>query len=53
MAVAVHQKAVELFRKESENGNDTALKAAANKALPAISHHYAMAWQFAKPKAAS
>ncbi|KND57876.1 putative exported protein [Candidatus Paraburkholderia schumanniana] len=55
VAVAVHQKAVELFRKESENGNDTALKAAANKALPVISHHYhyAMARQFAKPKATS
>ncbi|SAL22434.1 membrane protein [Caballeronia arvi] len=53
VAVGGHQKAVELFRKESESGNDTALKAAANKALPVISHHYEMAQQLAKTKAAS
>ncbi|WP_415749284.1 DUF4142 domain-containing protein [Caballeronia sp. J97] len=53
VAVGGHQKAVELFRKESESGNDTALKAAATKALPVISHHYEMAQQLAKTKAAS
>ena len=53
VAVGGHQKAVELFRKESETGNDTALKAAATKALPIISHHYEMAQQLAKAKAAS
>jgi putative membrane protein len=53
VAVSGHQKAVELFRKESESGNDTALKAAATKALPVISHHYEMAQQLAKAKAAS
>ncbi|BCQ22714.1 DUF4142 domain-containing protein [Caballeronia sp. NK8] len=53
VAVGGHQKAVELFRKESESGNDTAMKAAASKALPIISHHYEMAQQLAKAKAAS
>ncbi|KXV10127.1 DUF305 domain-containing protein [Caballeronia megalochromosomata] len=53
VAVDGHQKAVALFRKESESGNDTALKAAATKALPVISHHYEMAQQLAKAKAAS
>ncbi|BAN22606.1 putative uncharacterized protein [Caballeronia insecticola] len=53
VAVDGHQKAVALFKKESESGNDTALKAAATKALPVISHHYAMAQQLARAKAAS
>ncbi|KMZ13282.1 putative exported protein [Candidatus Burkholderia humilis] len=53
VAVGGHQKAVDLFRKESESGNDSALKAAAAKALPVISHHFAMAQQLAKNKAAS
>ncbi|SAL18191.1 membrane protein [Caballeronia peredens] len=53
VAVGGHQKAVELFTRESESGNDTALKAAASKALPVISHHDAMARQLAKTKAAS
>jgi putative membrane protein len=53
VAVGGHQKAVELFRTESERGNDTALKAAATKALPVISHHYAMARQLARAKAPS
>lgn len=54
VALAGHQKAVELFTKESENGNDAALKAAAAKALPVIRHHYEMAQQLgsASPKAA-
>jgi putative membrane protein len=53
VALDGHQKAVALFRKESESGSDTALKAAATKALPVISHHYEMAQQLAKAKAAS
>jgi putative membrane protein len=53
VAVGGHQKAVELFKKESTQGNDAALKAAAGKALPVISHHYSMAQQLAKTKAAS
>ena len=53
VAMGGHQKAVELFRKESESGSDAALKAAANKALPVISHHDAMARQLAQTKAAS
>jgi putative membrane protein len=53
VAVGGHQKAVELFRKESEQGNDVALKAAASKGLPVISHHYAMAQQLARAKPAS
>ncbi len=38
VAVGGHQKAVELFRKESEKSNDAALKTAASKPLPVISH---------------
>ncbi|WP_277185596.1 DUF4142 domain-containing protein [Caballeronia sp. BR00000012568055] len=53
VAVQGHQKAVELFKNESENGNDAALKAAAAKALPVITHHDAMAQQLAKAKASS
>jgi putative membrane protein len=53
VAVEGHQKAVELFTHESESGNDAALKAAAAKALPIISHHDAMAQQLAKSKASS
>jgi putative membrane protein len=44
---------MELFKQESEQGNDAALKAVAAKALPVIGHHYAMAQQLAKAKAAS
>ncbi|KND59182.1 putative exported protein [Candidatus Burkholderia verschuerenii] len=53
VAVGGHQKAVELFRKESEQGNDVALKAAATKALPVIGHHLSMAQQLARTKASS
>jgi putative membrane protein len=53
VALDGHQKAAELFRKESESGSDSALKAAASKALPVIGHHYAMARQLANSKAAS
>ncbi|WP_244813939.1 DUF4142 domain-containing protein [Caballeronia sp. Lep1P3] len=53
VALAAHQKAVELFANESEKGNDAALKAAAAKALPILRHHYAMAQQLARAKAAS
>ncbi len=51
VAVGGHQKAVELFKKESESGNDAQLKNAASKALPIIEHHYEMAQQLAKAKA--
>jgi putative membrane protein len=50
VAVGGHQKAVELFQKESESGADTQLKAAATKALPVIQHHLAMAQQLADAK---
>ncbi|MDR5770997.1 DUF4142 domain-containing protein [Caballeronia sp. LP006] len=53
VAVDGHRKAMELFKQESEQGNDAALKAVAAKALPVIGHHYAMAQQLAKAKAAS
>jgi len=49
--VGGHQKAVELFKKESESGNDAQLKNAASKALPIVEHHYEMAQQLAKAKA--
>jgi putative membrane protein len=45
VAVGGHQKAVELFQKESDSGADPQLKAAATRALPVIKHHLAMAQQ--------
>lgn len=53
VAVEGHQKAVELFKKESEAGNDALLKGAETKALPIIKHHYGMAQQLAKSRAAA
>ncbi|MGF6756671.1 putative membrane protein [Paraburkholderia sp. GAS42] len=50
VAVSGHQKAVELFQKESESGTDQQLKAAATKALPMIQHHLAMAQQLGNAK---
>ncbi|SAL43714.1 DUF4142 domain-containing protein [Caballeronia humi] len=51
--VGGHQKAVELFKKESESGNDAQLKTAATRALPIIQHHFEMAQQLAKAKASA
>ena len=53
VAVGGHQKAVELFQKESENGADPQLKGAASRALPTIRHHLAMAQQLANARKAS
>lgn len=53
VAVGGHQKAVELFRKESESGTDPQLKGAAARALPVIRHHLAMAQQLANARKAS
>jgi len=53
VAVAGHQKAVELFQKESETGQDPQLKGAATRALPIIRHHLAMAQQLANARKAS
>lgn len=53
VAVGGHQKAVELFQKESESGTDAQLKAAATRALPTIRHHLAMAQQLANARKAS
>jgi putative membrane protein len=50
VALEGHQKAVELFQKESESGTDLQLKAAATKALPVIKHHLAMAEQLGNEK---
>jgi putative membrane protein len=47
VAVGGHQKAAELFQKESESGKDPQLKSAAAHALPTIRHHLAMAQQLA------
>ncbi|MFP3566511.1 DUF4142 domain-containing protein [Paraburkholderia sp. SIMBA_030] len=47
VALEGHQKAVDLFQKESESGTDAQLKAAAMHALPTIKHHLAMAQQLA------
>lgn len=47
IALEAHQKAVDLFQKESESGADAQLKAAATRALPTIKHHLAMAQQLA------
>jgi putative membrane protein len=53
VAVGGHQKAVELFQKESETGEDPQLKGAATRALPIIRHHLAMAQQLANAHKAS
>lgn len=53
VAVGGHQKAVELFQKESESGMDPQLKGAATHALPTIRHHLAMAQQLANARKAS
>ncbi|TDN70231.1 DUF4142 domain-containing protein [Paraburkholderia sp. BL10I2N1] len=50
VALEGHQKAVELFQKESESGTDPQLKTAATKALPVIKHHLAMAEQLGSAK---
>jgi putative membrane protein len=47
IALEGHQKAVDLFQKESESGTDAQLKDAATHALPTIKHHLAMAQQLA------
>ncbi|MEQ5844402.1 MULTISPECIES: DUF4142 domain-containing protein [Paraburkholderia] len=47
IALEGHQKAVDLFEKESQSGADPQLKAAAMHALPVIKHHLAMAQQLA------
>ncbi|SEJ08035.1 DUF4142 domain-containing protein [Paraburkholderia diazotrophica] len=53
VAMGGHQKAVELFRKESESGMDAQLKSAATRALPVIRHHLQMAQQLAGARKAS
>jgi putative membrane protein len=53
VAVGGHQKAVELFQKESESGTDPQLKSAAAHALPVIRHHLAMAQQLSDARKAS
>ena len=54
VAVGGHRKAVELFQKESQSGQNEQLKSAAAHALPVIKHHLAMAQQLAAAtKAAS
>lgn len=47
IGVEAHQRAVDLFERESQSGTDSQLKAAAAKALPIIKHHLAMAQQLA------
>ncbi|SIT46788.1 conserved exported hypothetical protein [Paraburkholderia piptadeniae] len=53
VAVGGHQKAVELFQKESESGQDAQLKSAATRALPVIRHHLQLAQQLADARKAS
>jgi len=43
MMVNDHERAVALFKKESENGTDPEMKAWAKEKLPALEHHLAMA----------
>jgi putative membrane protein len=43
--VADHEQAVALFQQEADQGTDPALKAFAQKALPILQHHLAMAKQ--------
>src|SRR5690606_21598917 len=37
--ISDHQKAIELFTKQSENGQDAELKKLASEALPKLRHH--------------
>lgn len=50
VGVEAHQKTVEAFRDEIQNGQDAKLKAAAQKALPTIEEHLKMAQDLAKKK---
>jgi putative membrane protein len=50
VGVEAHQKAVEAFRKEAENGQNADLKTAAGKALPTIQEHLKMAQALAAKK---
>ncbi|MEK6346688.1 MAG: DUF4142 domain-containing protein [Burkholderia sp.] len=47
VGVEGHRSAVEVFRQEASQGQVAALKAAAQKALPTIEHHYRMAQDLA------
>lgn len=48
VGVEGHRSAVEVFRQEASQGQVAELKAAAQKALPTIEHHYQMAQDLAK-----
>ncbi|MBW9105006.1 DUF4142 domain-containing protein [Paraburkholderia phenoliruptrix] len=50
VALAGEQKALSAFQAEIASGRDPQLKAAAQKALPTIQEHYAMAQELAKRK---
>ncbi|GAB7523941.1 DUF4142 domain-containing protein [Paraburkholderia sp. 2C] len=45
-----HKDAIAAFQDEAQNGQDASLKKTAQKALPTIQHHYAMAQELAKKK---
>jgi putative membrane protein len=45
-----HKDAIAAFQDEAQNGQDASLKKTAQKALPTIQHHYAMAQDLAKKK---
>ncbi|MFC0399414.1 DUF4142 domain-containing protein [Paraburkholderia rhizosphaerae] len=47
-----HKDAIAAFQDEAQNGQDASLKKTAQKALPTIQHHYAMAEELAKKKGA-
>lgn len=53
VALEGHKKAVAAFSQEAEGGQDAKLKAAAQKALPIIQHHYEMAQALASKKGVS
>ncbi|WP_429838251.1 DUF4142 domain-containing protein [Burkholderia gladioli] len=53
VGVEGHREAVDAFRKEAADGQVPKLKAAAQKALPTIEHHYQMAQELAKKKGVS
>ena len=44
-----HKKAVDAFTQEANSGQNAKLKAAAQKALPIIQHHYQMAQALGSP----
>jgi putative membrane protein len=52
MQVSAHKDAVDLFERYAKGGDNAALKAWADKTLPALRHHLEMAQNLEKDKSA-